>query len=312
MKKSLLQMHIAVLLWGFTGVLGKVISLSAPVLVWYRMGLTALFIAIIIHYRKLWQKILKPDLKKLILIGLLFSIHWVMFYSAIKLANASIALICLSTSSVFTAVIEPLSTGKRINPREIGLSLIAIFGVYLIYALKDEHTIGQMVNFPLGLLLGLIASVLSAVFTVLNKPLTRKYEPRLLVFYEMMIGFIFLTIVAPFYISNNPGEPLLMQGWDIVWILCLVYFCTVLGQILAMNALKNLSSFTVTFMVNLEPLYGILLAFLLLNEHKEANLGFYLGVSVIGFSVLLQSFIIVRQSKKNKKLIAAKAKLTEG
>ncbi len=299
-------MHLAVLLWGFTGVLGKVISLSAPVLVWYRMGLAALFIGIIIHYRKLWQKVMPKDFKKLILIGFLFALHWLMFYSSIKLANASIALICLSTSSVFVAVIEPLSNGRKINPVEIGLSLIAISGVYLIYALKDDHTVAQMDNFPLGLLLGVLASVLSAIFTVLNKPLTQKYEPRILVFYEMVIGFVFLSLVGPFYLYQNPSEPVMMQGWDILWIFCLVYFCTVLGQTLAMNALKNLSSFTVTFLVNLEPLYGILLAFLLLHEHNEANIGFYLGVGVIAFSVVLQSLIIVRQSKKNKKAILEK------
>src|SRR5690606_27662934 len=111
---------------------------SAPVLVWYRMGLTALFIAVIIQYRKQWQKIMSKDMWRIIGIGLLYAIHWVMFYAAIKLANSSIALICLSTASVFTALIDPLVNKRKINPVEIALSIIAIVGVYLIYALQGE------------------------------------------------------------------------------------------------------------------------------------------------------------------------------
>lgn len=301
-------MHLAVLLWGFTGVLGKLISLSAPVLVWYRMGLTALFIAIILQYRKLWQPIIKKDMMRLIGIGILFAIHWVMFYASIKLANASIALVCLSTASVFTAVIDPLLNRRKINPIEIGLSFIAIIGVYLIYALQTKTAAQTMVNFPLGLLLGILASIISAVFTVFNKPLTQKYEPRLLVFYEMLTGFVFLSILAPFYIRSNPSEPLLAMDWDILWIFCLVYFCTVLGQSLAMSALKQLSSFTVTFTVNLEPLYGIVFAFLFFHEHREVNWGFYTGVGVIALSVLFQTILMIRNGRKAKKI--AKAQIT--
>lgn len=294
-------MHLAVLLWGFTGVLGKLISLSAPVLVWYRMGLTALFLAIIIQYRHLWQKVSRKDMWRIVGIGLLFAIHWVMFYASIKLANASIALVCLSTASVFTAVIDPLLNRKKINPVEIGLSIIAIIGVYLIYALQGQEAQHNMINFSLGLALGIGASIISAVFTVFNKPLTSKYEPRILVFYEMLTGFLFLSLLGPLYIFKNPEEPLLLQNMDIVWVLCLVYFCTVLGQSLAMSALRQLSSFTVSFTVNLEPLYGIIFAFVFLSEHKEVNWGFYAGVGVITLSVLLQTFLMIRNGRKLKK-----------
>lgn len=298
-------MHLAVLLWGFTGVLGKLITLSAPVLVWYRMGLTALFLAIILQYRHLWQRVSARDMLRLVGIGILFAVHWVMFYAAIKLANASVALVCLSTASVFTAVIDPLLNRKRIDPMEIILSLIAIIGVYLIYVLRSEKEGEAMVNFPLGLLLGILASVISAIFTVFNKPLTQKYEPRILVFYEMLMGFLFLSVLAPFYIFYNSEEPLLAVDWDILWLFCLVYFCTVLGQSLAMSALKQLSSFTVTFTVNLEPLYGIAFAFLFLHEHKEVNWGFYTGVGVIALSVLLQTILMIRNGRRAKRALKA-------
>ncbi|RQO30503.1 EamA family transporter [Taibaiella sp. KBW10] len=301
-------MHLAVLLWGFTGILGRVITLSAPVLVWYRMGLTALFIGIILSYRKLWQKLERKDVKKVVGIGLLYAIHWVAFYASIKLANASIALVCLSTASVFTAVLDPILNKKKINPLEIGLSLIAILGVYCIYVMypaEDELKPDKkaMLDFPLGLALGILASVISAIFTVFNKPLAGKYEPRLLVFYEMMIGFIFLTIVAPLYIYQNPAEPLIPFNWDIIWIFCLVYFCTVLGQSLAMTALKDLSTFTVTFSVNLEPVYGIILAFIFFDEQEQLSAGFYIGMGLIALSVLLQVSLLIRNSRKQKVLV---------
>jgi drug/metabolite transporter (DMT)-like permease len=298
-------MHLAVFFWGFTGILGKLISLSAPVLVWYRMGFTALFIAVIIQYRKQWQKIVGRDMWRIIGIGLLFAIHWVMFYAAIKLANSSIALICLSTASVFTALIDPLVNKRKINLIEIALSIIAIVGVYLIYALQGEKEQQKMVNFPLGLLLAVLAAIISAIFTVFNKPLTNKYEPRLLVFYEMLTGFVFLSVLAPMYLFKFPEEPLLAKDWDILWVFCLVYFCTVLGQSLAMSALKHLSTFTVTFTVNLEPLYGIAFAFILFNEHKELGWGFYAGVACIALSVLLQTFFMIRSSKRAKAALAA-------
>lgn len=302
-------MHLAVLLWGFTGILGRLITLSAPVLVWYRMGLTALFIGIILSYRKLWQKISAPDLKKIIGIGLLFAVHWVAFYASIKLANASIALVCLSTASVFTAVLDPVLNRKKINPLEIGLSLIAILGVYFIYAMYPaaEGALpakNAMLNFPLGLGLGILASVISAIFTVFNKPLTSKYEPRLLVFYEMLTGFVFLTLLAPWYLYQYPAEKMVPYDWDILWIFCLVYFCTVLGQSLAMSALKHLSTFTVTFSVNLEPVYGIILAFIFFKEHEQLSTGFYVGMGLIALSVLLQVTLLIRNSRKQKMLAA--------
>src|SRR5690554_2864739 len=164
MKKAFAQINIAVLLWGFTGILGKAISLSAPVLVWWRMSVAAIIIFAIITFRKEWVPITKKDIFKLIGIGILFAIHWVAFYGSVKLANASIAMVCLATASIFTAVFDPLFNRRKINKREILLSLIAVIGVVCIYVLQPkiinpEH---QMVDFELGLLLGIFASIISA------------------------------------------------------------------------------------------------------------------------------------------------------
>ncbi|WP_118951145.1 DMT family transporter [Taibaiella helva] len=303
MKRAFAQIHLAVLLWGFTGVLGKAISLSAPVLVWYRMIITAAILAFIVSQRKEWVKFTRPDLRRIVGIGMMYAVHWVAFYASIKYANASIAMVCLATASVFTALLDPLLNKGRFNKVEILLSFMAVGGVYCIYALQPRHqdTAHPMANFELGVLLGVVASVISAIFTVLNKPLAEKYPPRTLVFYEMSTGLLFLCLLAPFYILQQPDEALLPHGLDYLWIFLLSYCCTVWGQSLAMSALKRLSAFTITLSVNLEPVYGIILAFLIFRENDQLGAGFYLGMGLIFTSLMLQVALLMRRSSKGAK-----------
>jgi drug/metabolite transporter (DMT)-like permease len=306
MKRAFAQIHLAVLLWGFTGVLGKAISLSAPVLVWYRMIITAVIIAGVVSQRKEWVRFSKQDFTRTIGIGVMYAIHWVAFYASIKYANASIALVCLATASVFTALLDPLVNKGKFNALEILLSFVAVAGVYCIYALQpaDDSKANTMVNFELGVALGVIASIISAIFTVLNKPLAEKYPPRLLVFYEMTSGLIFLSVIAPFYLIYNSTEIIVPQGWDYLWLFLLSYCCTVWGQSLAMTALKKLSAFTITLSVNLEPVYGVILAFLIFKENNQLGLGFYLGMGLIFASLMMQVMLMLNKGRKAKKAAA--------
>src|SRR5262249_46204558 len=148
-------------------------------------------------------------------------------------------------------------------------------------------------DFELGIVLGVVASIISAIFTVLNKPLAEIYPPRTLVFYEMTSGLTFLSIIAPFYILSNPQEILVPQGLDYLYIFLLSYCCTVWGQSLAMSALKHLSAFTITLSVNLEPVYGIVLAFLIFRENDQLGYGFYIGMGLIFASLLMQVLLLV-------------------
>ena len=305
MKRAFAQIHLAVLLWGFTGVLGKAISLSAPVLVWYRMIITAAIIALIVTQRKEWVSFSRKSMIRIVGIGMMYAVHWVAFYASIKYANASIAMVCLATASVFTALLDPLLNKGKFNAVEIFLSFMAVGGVYCIYALQphDKDVANPMVNFELGVVLGVVASVISAIFTVLNKPLAEQYPPRTLVFYEMGSGLIFLSLIAPFYVAQHPAEILLPQGWDYLWIFLLSYCCTVWGQSLAMSALKKLSAFTITLSVNLEPVYGIILAFILFQENNQLGTGFYLGMGLIFASLMLQVALLVRKSRAGKAVL---------
>lgn len=291
-------MHAAVLLWGFTGVLGRAISLDFAVLVWWRMLLTAVMVAAIITWRRNWQPVAKGDGWRLILIGCLVGIHWVAFYGAIKFANASIALICLSTASVFTAMLDPLVNKGKYNLSELLLGLLAIAGVYLIYR--------GAIEMSTGVFLGIAAAILSSVFTVLNKRIAHKYPARVMVFYEMSAGWVLISIligianaagaeswlIAP----NNPVGALVfwpsLEDW--LWLLILALCCTVWAQSLALSALKELSSFTSTLTVNLEPVYGIALAFIFYQEQKDLDVSFYWGMGLIILSVALQMLRLLR------------------
>lgn len=304
-------MHLAVLLWGFTGVLGRAISLHAAVLVWYRMLLTALFMAVILFYRKEWVRIGRKDLLRLFLIGILMGMHWVAFYGSIKLANVSIALVCLSTASIFTPICDPIINRTPFAFKEILLGSLAIVGVYFIYSFQKLY--------GWGILAGIIAALLSSIFTVLNKQIAAKYPARTMVFYEMSAGWFFISLFMPVLyiympeVSFIPHAPSLFgANWaqnDWVWLVILSLCCTVWAQSLSLNALKKITSFTATLSVNLEPLYGMLLAFWLYNENrdlifvkgtKELNTGFIIGMALIVLSVILQMYRLVQSRKVNR------------
>lgn len=299
MKKALLQMHLAVLLWGFTGVLGRAITLDAPVLVWYRMLLTALFMAVILFYRKQWVTIAKKDFKQLVLVGCLMAIHWVAFYGSIKLANASIALVCLSTASIFTTLTDALLHKKKPDTREILIGMLAIIGIAIMYAVptRQSSSVTVFPNRDLGIISGVIAAILSSVFTVLNKRIAAKYPARTMVFYEMSTGWVLISLLLPILSFYSPQMRFVPSFWDFVWLVILSLCCTVWAQSLALNALKHISSFTSTLSVNLEPIYGVLLAFFIFKENQELNWGFYAGLLLITFSVLLQMFRVLQPQK---------------
>ena len=291
-------MNLAVLLWGFTGVLGRAITLDAPALVWYRMMLTALIMAVILFYRKQWIGIERKDLVQLIFIGCLMAVHWVAFYGSIKLANASIALVCLSTASIFTTLTDSLLHKRRPDKGELFIGALALFGVFVMYLipeLQQHKTESLLPNRNLGIISGVIAAILSAVFTVLNKRIAHKYPARTMVFYEMGTGWLLISLLLPLQLYYQPETRLLPNVWDWVWLLVLSLCCTVWAQSLALTALKKISSFTATLSVNLEPIYGIALAFFFFQENQELNWSFYAGLGIILLSVLLQMRKILKR-----------------
>jgi drug/metabolite transporter (DMT)-like permease len=290
MKKALLQMHLAVFFWGFTGVLGRFISIDAYPMVWYRTLWSSIMFFLLVYWRKEFVKLQAKEILRFAYIGTIIAIHWVLFYASIKNSNASIALICLSTAGIFTAILDPLITKSAFDWRELAVGGLALLGMYCIYAFDTKY--------GYGIVLGLSASLLSSVFTILNKRIVSNYPSNLVAFTEIGFGSIFLALLFPFYLLLFPEAKIIPTPKDYGLLFILSFFCTVLGQGLAFRALKKLSSFTVVLLVNLEPVYGIFLAIWLCDEYRDLNVGFFAGIILIAAGVLVHSLVLLRDHKK--------------
>ncbi len=298
MKEALLKMHLAVFLWGFTGVLGRLITLNEFPLVWYRVLLSSLFFVAVLYYKKELKLITLKQFGRFFIIGAIIALHWCCFFGAIKYSNASIALVCLSTASIFTAILEPVALRTKFNYKEVLLGLIALLGVYFIYHFEFEYAFG------IGL--GVMAALLSTIFTLMNKKIVNDFKPRPMAFYEIFSAFLFLSLLTPLFMQYFPEVSFRPMGYDWLWLVILSLFCTVWGQSLALDALKKLSTFTTVLAVNLEPVYGVILAIIFLNENKELGWGFVLGVSLIAISVVLHSISMLPKENKFKQRLSVK------
>jgi drug/metabolite transporter (DMT)-like permease len=277
-RKAYLQLHIAVLLFGFTAILGDLISLPALQIVWWRVFLTSLSLLFIIRLPRLIREIPRHILWKYIGIGVLVAVHWVTFYGAIKLANASVALVCMATTSFFTAILEPLILRRPVARYELALGLLIIPGMVLITNGLDS---GMM----LGVWVGLLSALLVSIFAILNKMLINHARPFDITFLEIGSAWLFLTICLPFYFLLVPDTPFWPSSIDWVYLITLALVCTTLAYYLSLLALRHLSAFASNLTVNLEPVYGILLAMLILKEHHELKPVFFVGVGIILLAV---------------------------
>ena len=290
MKSALIKLHISVFLWGFTGVFGRLISLNEGLLVWWRLCITVISLWIIYFLRKEIKKIAWKDFFKIAGIGTLLSLHWLFFYGSIKYSNISIALTCLATTGLFSAIIEPLFFRQRINPIEIFLGLFAVAGIAIIYY--------SNLNFSTGIYIGLIASLLTVMVSVLNKKLVSGFEPKTITLYQLTGGFLGLTLLMPFYNYLFPVADKIPQHMDWLWLFILSWFCTILTFILYIGALQKLSAFTMNLTLTLEPVYGVALAFLIFHENKYLSNNFYFGFALIFLAVILQMMRLVQQHRK--------------
>jgi drug/metabolite transporter (DMT)-like permease len=280
MKKALIQLHVAVFLAGFTAILGKLIGLNEGLLVWYRLLITVITLAFILFLKKQLQRIALKDALQIGGVGVIVAAHWVTFYGSVKYANVSVALVCFSAAGFFTAFFDPLIFRKNINAAEVLLGLLAIAGIYIIF---DFHP-----QYKVGIVFGILSAVGSALFPIFNKKLLTRFNPQTLTLYELGGGFLALCLLVPFYLQLFPAGYYLPTAGDWVWLLVLAWLCTVLCFDLQLNALKKISPFTANLTYNLEPVYGIVLAFIFFRENKLLNSHFYIGVGLILLAVVLQ------------------------
>ena len=281
-------MHLSIILWGATGVLGRAIDLSEGLLVWYRLIITTASLSFFIWFTGRSFRVSFPVFRRLALIGVLLMIHWLFFYAAIKYSNVSITLSVFSSTTLFTALIEPVITSKRFNRMELFYSLIAIAGIIIMFY-TDTYSYG------IGIILALLAAFVGAFFNIMNKNVVNEVKSDLVSFYEIAAGLAVLTVILPFYIHFFEPIKLLPDLQDTSLLFVLAIVCTHITLILSLNALKHLSAFTLNLSINLEPVYGIALAFLIFGENKNLNAGFFIGTVLIMLSVVLHSYFAEKE-----------------
>lgn len=293
MKKAFIQLHIAVFLAGFTAILGKLITLHEGMLVWYRMLITVITLLAFLYFRKEFKIIPLKSTFKFFGVGAIVALHWVTFYGSIKYSNVSVSLTCLSAIGFFTAFLDPIIMKRRIDIIEVFLGMLAIAGIYLIFDFYPEY--------KMGILFGIISAMLASLFPIFNKSLLQQFSSKTVTLYEMGGGLIALTFIMPLYLILFPAEYYLPTTTDWLWLLVLAWLCTVFTFILALNALKKISPFTANLAYNLEPVYGIILAFIIFKENKYLSAGFYYGLSLIMLAVVLQMIRVVLKSRSEKR-----------
>lgn len=281
-KRAYLELHLAVFLFGFTAILGDLISLPASLLVWWRVLITCIsfffFVPIIKNVRAI------PN--KLILIyagiGILVAVHWITFFGAIKYSNASVCLVCMATASFFTAMLEPMIMKTKIQRYQILLGFMIIPGMALVVTNLDP---GMM----MGVVLGLTSAFLAALFSSINKKYVNDADPIDITFVELGSALLFITIFLPFILAE--GVSFFPQGLDWLYLLILALLCTTLAYVLSLRALKHLTAFASNLTVNLEPIYGIVLAAILLGDSEELTFGFYMGCAIILLAVFSYPYL---------------------
>ena len=281
--KSYLQLHIAVLLFGFTAILGRLIDLQEIVIVWYRLLFTCLSLLFIPQVWRALNNMSRQRYLQLVGIGVIVSMHWVMFYGAVKYSNVSVTLSCMATASFFTALIEPVITNRKHKLYELLLGLLIIPGIYLIFYFSDFYLT--------GIIMGLLAAFLAAVFSSFNKRMVAHQDALSMTFVELGGGWVFLSLALPVYWQFFPESRLMATGMDLGYLLILALLCTTFAYVLSIHALKQLTAFANAITINLEPIYGILMAFLIFQENEQMDNRFYLGTRLVLLALFLHPVI---------------------
>lgn len=279
--RSYLALHFSIILFGFTAILGAVISLSALPLVWWRIFLTVISLGFFAKLSSIFKQVSTKNILFICGTGSIVGLHWLTFYGSIKASNASVGVLALAATPLFTAFLEPLVQRRKINIVEVMLSLLIIPGMILIVRTLPT-------KFLDGFLIGLFSAFLAALFSSLNQKMTLFSDAITITFLELGSALILITFAIPFWLAFNPEEAFIPQGTnDWINIALLAFVCTSLAYSLTLHAMKQLSAFTVSLSMTLEPIYGIAFAWFLLNENEQLTNSFYWGSLLIVLSVVV-------------------------
>ncbi|RZK50257.1 MAG: DMT family transporter [Pedobacter sp.] len=268
LRQNLFILHLTVFIWGFTGILGALISIDAVRLVWFRVIIASLSLGIYFLISKTHIKITKTQFLKFFFTGGIVAMHWIFFFHSIKVSNVSVSLICLSSITLFISILEPLIKNQKISKGDIFIGLVIILGIYLIFKFESDYT--------LGIIFGLLSALAASLFSTINSTFAVKYNASIIGFYELS-GAVFWITLYRFLIGDLHAENLFLSPSDWFFLFLLGTVCTAMAYVAGVKVMQTISAFKVALITNLEPLYGIALAFLIFGEKEQMTLGFYLG-----------------------------------
>jgi drug/metabolite transporter (DMT)-like permease len=277
LNKNLIILHFTVFIWGFTGILGQLITISAVQLVWYRVLIAFVSLFLYFKFAKTDFKVEPKTMLKMVLTGALVGGHWILFFASIKLSTVPVALVCLSSITLFTAIFEPLINKTRISKLEILAGLLIITGIILIFKFETQYT--------KGIIIGLVSAACASLFSIINSRFVKKSEAPIIAFYELSGAFVWISIYL--FATNGYNEKLLLKPADIGYLVLLGTVCTSLAYVAGVSVMRELSAFRVALITNLEPVYGIIMAFIFFGDMNKMSVGFWAGSVLILSTIFL-------------------------
>jgi drug/metabolite transporter (DMT)-like permease len=287
---NLLILHITVLVWGFTAILGALISVNETHLVWYRVLIASVSLYLYFRYKKTNIKLRKNEFLKLFFTGAIVGLHWILFFGAIKASTVSVAMVCLSSLTLFTAVLEPLFSSKSISKLEILAGILIITGIYLIFKFETEY--------QTGIIMGISSAFCASIFSIINSKQIKNRPATIITFYELVGAFFWISVYLAF--TNGFNTSIILSVSDLIYLLILGTFCTSIAYVAGVLVMKELSAFRVALVTNLEPLYSIILALLIFGKDEQMTPGFYTGAGVILLTIFI--YPIAKSKLEKRKL----------
>ncbi|MFD0748800.1 DMT family transporter [Mucilaginibacter calamicampi] len=289
LNNNLLILHFTVFIWGFTSILGALISISAVQLVWYRVLIAMVSLFLYFKFNKTGFTVSRKSFVQLALIGAMVGAHWILFFASIKLANVPVALVCLSSITLFTAILDPVINKKQISKLEIIAGILIITGIVIIFKFEVRYT--------KGIIAGLCSALFASLFSIANSVQIKKYQAPVIAFYELTGAFFWTTLYLLF--TGGFDKYMLLHRADIGYLLLLGTVCTSLAYVAGVSVMRELSAFRVALITNLEPVYGILMSFLFFGNSDKMTVGFWVGALIILSTIFL--FPVARKHISSQK-----------
>ena len=280
-NRNILILHLTVLIWGFTGVLGELISIPALHLVWYRVLIAAVSLILFYLFKRKSLLVPKGQLFQYLGVGMIVGLHWVLFFHAIKVSTVSVTLVTLSSVTLFTAILEPIINRKRISIADVIVGLVIIFGIYLIFKFEFKYF--------WGIVFGLSCAFCASIFSILNARMVQKDSPTTITLYEMIGAWIGVSAVM--LVNGDFNSHMVLNQSDLLYLLLLGVVCTAIAYVLGVAVMRELSAFTVALTTNMEPVYGIILALLIFGHKETMSTGFYFGAVIVLTAVFIYPYL---------------------